>query len=390
MILAILFFVFLPFTAFASHNTSFFGIPYLTYLIWPILIVAVIIGFVTWRQRKRGKTVALGKNWYLQLALSREDLVSQFLLSLAVLFFGLALMSFNRQLGDPFSWKTIILITSLVGVIIAYFLKAIYPLILGLVGMGIWWIGKDIEWIQAVHVKPVFILASVIFKMLFLYVIGRLHEQKMRWKRFAMVYFILSLAVITVILFSFSTKIGLSEFQSLFKGESLFGSWQISVSLFVFIVLFLGALFYAVTKGVVAKSEVAALIVLASVFTAIMFIPVGELFIKPTTGYYSSYNNPLSGAGIFWAALFNFLLVFELLGIIFLGYGRREGWLVNLGAFGFFAFIMFKYFDWFFTFLDKSVFFIGAGILLFGVGWLMEKSRRKMILSMKGEVSPAE
>jgi uncharacterized membrane protein len=35
-----------------------------------------------------------------------------------------------------------------------------------------------------------------------------------------------------------------------------------------------------------------------------------------------------------------------------------------------------KYFDWFFKFMDKSVFFIVAGIMLFAIGWAMERGRR--------------
>jgi len=45
--------------------------------------------------------------------------------------------------------------------------------------------------------------------------------------------------------------------------------------------------------------------------------------------------------------------------------------------------IFVKYFDWFFTFLDKSVFFISAGVLLFVVGWLMEKGRRYMLAEIE-------
>ena len=62
-----------------------------------------------------------------------------------------------------------------------------------------------------------------------------------------------------------------------------------------------------------------------------------------------------------------------------MGYVKKEKWLINLGAAFLFMLIIVKYFDWFFTFLDKSIFFIGAGILLFIVGWLMEKGRRNIL-----------
>jgi len=68
-----------------------------------------------------------------------------------------------------------------------------------------------------------------------------------------------------------------------------------------------------------------------------------------------------------------------------LGYLKRENWLINLGAFFIFILIFVKYFDWFFAFLDKSIFFISAGILLFVVGWFMEKGRRYLLSTIKKE-----
>ena len=77
------------------------------------------------------------------------------------------------------------------------------------------------------------------------------------------------------------------------------------------------------------------------------------------------------------------------MGVIFVGYGRKEKWLINLGIFFLFIFILVKYFDWFFDFLDKSVFFIGAGVLLFAVGWFMGKGRRYMLSEMKNKNNDA-
>jgi uncharacterized membrane protein len=77
--------------------------------------------------------------------------------------------------------------------------------------------------------------------------------------------------------------------------------------------------------------------------------------------------------------IYNIAIFLELFGLIYLGYMRGETWLINFGALFLFLLIIAKYFDWFFTFLDKSIFFIGAGILFFVVGWIMERGRRYMI-----------
>ena len=101
--------------------------------------------------------------------------------------------------------------------------------------------------------------------------------------------------------------------------------------------------------------------------------------------FIGSRSRELSASGVLWAIILNVLLFGEIMGVILAGYGRKEKWLINLGVFFLFIFILVKYFDWFFDFLDKSVFFIGAGILLFAVGWFMEKGRRYMLAEMKNE-----
>ena len=79
------------------------------------------------------------------------------------------------------------------------------------------------------------------------------------------------------------------------------------------------------------------------------------------------------------------MLFSEIVGIIFLGYFNNKNFFINLGIVFMSILIFVKYFDWFFAFLDKSIFFIGAGTLLFVVGWFMEKGRRYMLSAIKKE-----
>jgi uncharacterized membrane protein len=89
---------------------------------------------------------------------------------------------------------------------------------------------------------------------------------------------------------------------------------------------------------------------------------------------------------IIWAVLFNLLVLIELLGLVLTGYLNQQLWRINLGVFLLFILMIVKYMDWFFTFLDKSLFFISAGLLFLVVGWLMERGRRYLIASIeKGE-----
>lgn len=208
----------------------------------------------------------------------------------------------------------------------------------------------------------------------------------MKFKRFSIVYLILGLIPITSALFFLSTKSGLKTLEEITKGSSFFGSWEITLSLFVLLISLIGILIYTLSKSLVFKSEAVAIGFLVVLFCIIALLPEQTIFLQQKD-YYGVYRDTkLSSSGILWAIFFNILIFLELVGIIFLGYLKQENWLINLGVFFIFILIFVKYFDWFFNFLDKSIFFIGAGILLFVVGWFMEKGRRYLLSTIKKEV----
>ncbi|MDP2926730.1 MAG: hypothetical protein Q8N65_01160 [bacterium] len=358
----------------------FFSI--LSLLFWPIVIIGLIIFFA--RRRKKGMHPVNDKEWYLQLALSKEDAVSQFFLLLTVFFLGVTLLAFNRDLGDPFSWRTILFVTSALGLVSAYYLKTLYSLAFGLIGMTAWWGAQAAEWIQGKDIKTSAIFAGLAFVALLFYSLGHFHEREIKWKRFALVYLVLGIISITGVLFFFSSKPGLSVLGDMTKGASFFGSWQITLSLFIFLAALAGVAFYTMAKKLVSPFEFLAVLLLTLLFGTMALLPQQSLFLQAGSSYnFYSGGQELSRSGVLWALIFNFVVFFELLGLIFSGYLRRETWLINLGALFLFLLIIVKYFDWFFTFLDKSIFFIGAGILLFVVGWFMERGRKYMISNIK-------
>ena len=303
---------------------------------------------------------------------------------MSIFFLGVTLLAFNRDLGDPLSWQTILFITSILGLVSAYYLKTLYALAFGLIGITAWWGAQAAEWIQNKEIQFSGILAGVAFIAFVFYSLGHLHEREMKWKRFALVYSVLGIIFITGMLFFFSTKSGLSFLAYMEKGGSFFGSWQITLSLLIFLAALAGAAFYNLTKKLMSPLESLAVLLLTLLFGAIALFPPQNLFFQSSSylNYYAS-GRELSGNGVLWALIFNLVIFFQLLGLIFSGYSRRETWLVNLGAIFLFLLIIVKYFDWFFTFFDKSLFFIGAGLLLFLVGWFMEKGRRYMISNIK-------
>lgn len=373
--------------AFVGHPIGIFGgsLGYNPFLLTSslLLLVSTAVTFATgWIIRKKmpSEIEMMEQKSSLKLSLSREDNISQLFLLLSIIFLGITLLSFNRELGNPLSWQTIILITSAIGLISAYFFRALYPLLFGLIGVTGWWSSQASYWVEADKVKNSAIFFGLVLMTLIYYLLGYLHERELKWKRFSAVYSVLGIISVTGILFFFSTKSGLWALDDIMKGNLFFGSWQITMSLFIFSVSFVGLALYNTVKKLISPYEFIFVVLLGLLFGAIALFPEQNMFIK---GTYYSYRRELTVNGTFWSIIFNSAIFFELLGLIFSGYSKRETWMINMGAFFLFALVVVKYFDWFFTFLDKSMFFIGAGILLFGVGWFMEKSRRRMVSNIK-------
>jgi len=343
-----------------------------------ILIIGLILFFI--RRRHKKLHPSQDKEWYLQFALSKEDAVSQLLLLLSFFFLGVTLLAFNHDFGEPLSWRTILFIKLAIGLIGAYYLKTIYILVFSLVELMGWWGAQAAEWISGKDIKISALLAGLSLLALIFYSLGHLHERQMKFKRFALVYLVLGIIVVTVALFFFSTKIGIGVIGEMTKGNSFFGSWQLALSLFIFLISVVGTTLYAAAQKLLSPFETLAVFALTCLFGTIALLPEQTMFV-PAYSYYDDIK--LSSTGVLWALVFNFAIFFELLGLIFSGYSRRETWLINLGALFLYLLIIVKYFDWLFAFLDKSIFFIGAGILLFVIGWFMEKGRRYMISNIK-------
>jgi uncharacterized membrane protein len=89
------------------------------------------------------------------------------------------------------------------------------------------------------------------------------------------------------------------------------------------------------------------------------------------------YSNTWTGA-----LLFNLLLFGLEIGIIALGWLRFRPGLCNLGIFMFFLQVVTRYFDIFGQMLSSGLFFIGAGLLLVLGGYLLERSRRRLLDAM--------
>ncbi len=99
--------------------------------------------------------------------------------------------------------------------------------------------------------------------------------------------------------------------------------------------------------------------------------------------------HPFDSPGAY-ALAFNLVLLATVIWGVGLGIWMRQEPLINLSLIFFALQVMARYFDFFFALFDRSLVFIGAGVLLLVGGWIIERSRRVLIARMLDETEPAD
>lgn len=84
-----------------------------------------------------------------------------------------------------------------------------------------------------------------------------------------------------------------------------------------------------------------------------------------------------------YAFIFNILLLAGVLWLIVLGLMTHREGLINVALTYFVLLTFSRYFDFFFSLIDRSLAFIGAGVLLLVGGFVLERSRRLLMGSMR-------
>lgn len=312
---------------------------------------------------------------------SIEETLSETFLLLSLFFLFTTFITFNTNFGSPLSWKTILLITTLIGIFGAYFYRLIYTLIFSLVsGVG-WWGFQSFDWVKAENIMKSSIFAGILLIMLLFYILGWLHS-KSKLKKFSSGYVLIGMIPISATLFLLSTQYGLIALNYLNKGVTFDVSWKLTTSYIVVGFSLVISTLYALKNKFIFTVEAITTITIAALFCWLLLFPPGKLFFDSDSflglmGFLTEKS--LTETGIYVVAALNISIFFYLVVMIFSGYLRKEEWIINLGALLLFLLIIFKYFDWFFAFINKGVFFVISGLLFLAVGWFMERGRRYMI-----------
>ncbi|HHX58179.1 MAG TPA: DUF2157 domain-containing protein [Candidatus Moranbacteria bacterium] len=309
--------------------------------------------------------------------------MSELFFMLTIAFVGVFILLSGYVLGIGYIGGGALFIAMLIGFLIAYYFDSITTLFMAMFLVMSWWMFKASFWLDeaGVHEFAKFIGLWLIGSLG--YIFARLVMRKKEF--FSKALFIFSVPIIIFYILVLSTESGVMAIESLMEGDSIFNSWKLMIVLTGLLFAVVGLSVYSLSKKLIVLVEVALLIVFSFLLFFLGLLPELEFFKSNYDSVTASYKAglSLSAAGIAFLVLTNIILFSIFLGAVFIGYKQKNQTLVNIGLSLIFVFAVIKYFNFFFSFLDKSIFFTTAGILFMVFGWAMEVGRRKILNEIK-------
>jgi len=311
-----------------------------------------------------GTFLALGVGYYLAYVRRNLPRVGASLIFLSALMFGGTLALLGQMYHVKANAPGLIL-TWLLGVVPLAYLLVMGPLTVLVTVLFLAWVALyavDMGGVLGSTGTPELIPVLAVLVGAALYGFGIWHARLKRWLAMARTYRLIGLEVLLFGLFalSFSEISGTQVFSRF--GDLGDVSTRMLILLIVFGVLsvvLLGLLLVGRRSKDVVERVGAGVGLGVVVFTALYVIAP-------------------SGTGGVYPLLFTLLLGGSALGLVWAGYHREDVRLVTMGFSWLGLLIIVRYFDWFWSLLDRSLFFMIGGVILVGGGIWLERKRRHL------------
>lgn len=349
------------------------------------IIITILIIFIVGSlfrfgmKRKKGEQGATENNTasFLKIFYSKEDALAQLLLLLGYGYLGISLFAINSSFSNLIDQIDVLLVIGIIGVLFGYYRRVFFVQFAGVIVTMSWALYKvtDIMNIEDVRTPAILGMCGLLSVILYL----TMYYHSRAYRRFGLISGVLGAGLLTSGLLFLSSQSGIAIFAD--TGTDFWVSWPLSILLLVSMGVITGQLFRFITARKMSSYEIAMVIGCVVVALFCLFMPKLTPFFSSNTMYYGPKELTASGLGL--ALGFNVLVFLYLVGIVLVGYVRKSVALINIGGGLIFIVIIVKYFSWFWTLIDRSLFFIVAGVLLLGLGWLMERGRRKIVQEVK-------
>jgi uncharacterized membrane protein len=228
------------------------------------------------------------------------------------------------------------------------------------------WLGVESRfWVINAPLYGDFISVVMLYLMagLMLWNAGLLHREAGPYKTLAGPYVAIGILVSFACAFIFT-------FEVYREGHGAPELWMFYLAVYALFAAALAGRLFIKDKTLGRFKEMAALcamMALALLFAAVLKIPTGKSIFKYMT-------------------IANLIFAAAVMGVIYLGYMRRNPLYINVGLTFFALDVCARYFDFFWTLLPRSLFFVVSGIMLVSGGIYLEKKRRALIASFKTQV----
>lgn len=355
-----------------------------------LLVCAAVVWIAAWYLHKAATNARSGSQLHSPLAKRWMGRFTQLLYVFAV---GQSAMAITQTLdmigvGDVVNIRVVGALATITFFCVAYMIRGRVVLLFAILHLLMWWataiIGPDVAARSvAVHgFVGMFFLALVA-----LLVIGAAHRLLPKYQQFGSVYVGPTLVALLGFLTVISSSSVIMELWGNYGNRgSVLMSWSVTFTYFLLIAIVTGVLFLlSQTRRVVTATEIVWLAVLA-----VFALLVGTAGIAAVEGdsagqFAQIYRSALTTGGIAWAFALNGVAFATMLWVVVVGYQRQDRWRVTTAALAICIWVLARYFDWIFTYLDKSVGFMTLGVVLLAVGYGLERGRKKIIASFTHE-----
>ncbi len=226
-------------------------------------------------------------------------------------------------------------------------------------------------------------IGLAILTLVALIVVGAAHRMVAKYRHFGSVFIGPALTLLLIFLTVISSSNVIMELWGNYGNRaSILTSWSITFTYFLLITIVTGLLFVlSRVRRALSSTEllwlavlgVFSLIVGTAGFSAVEGDSVGQFMRTGSTAFTTS--------GIVWAFVLNIVAFATMIWVAVVGYERHDRWRVTTAAIAIIIWVLARYFDWIFTYLDKSVGFVTLGVVLLAVGYGLERGRKKIIAS---------
>ncbi|HYF05268.1 MAG TPA: hypothetical protein VEA59_03785 [Patescibacteria group bacterium] len=331
---------------------------------------------------------------YPVLLTDRDDAIAQFFGVMGPVFFGLLLFATSKQWDLNWDGWYIFLFTSLLTLVFAYWQKLFFAFFAGYVGVLAWFMYR-VGLLVDGNTLDISITAFLGFVLSMLtYILGRCFAAVPQFKRFGSLFTFFGMLIVVLLIFYFSSHEGLSLLTSEYnRTESIWSNMSVLLLSILSLLALAAAFATAVKLKAITVFGILGNALLTVFYGLFVFIPQMKQTMSSYGGYMfegygydRGYDTLASGQLLF----LNIVLLTFIIGMIYNGYLEKTIWKINVGTGLLVIFILAKYFDFFQTYLQGGVFFIGMGLILFLLGYVLERGRKMLIKKVETSNAPAE